>query len=309
MSNNKYFMYNKDEVMYMKQKHIFIIKPNHKSKEIENIIHEEMQKYDYQIYYTKYHHHATKIVAKFKECQHRIYAVGGDGIVHEIVQAMVGTKNELVVLPMGTGNDFARSILDKGTIRSILHTSLSLKAQYIDVIKANDIYCINVFCCAFDSDIANNVHAYRQCKWLPRALQYTIVLLRRLVRYIFYPVKVYNKEEKIYDNTAVIAAFCNARYFGGGFLIGNHANVQDGKMDVHIIKGMKKRNIPKYLVLLFINKLYHSSHSFYHQYDKIKVECFKRVNIDGEVYPRGTYILETITNQLLVVITKENTRP
>lgn len=291
----------------MEQEHIFIIKPNPKNHEMETIIHEEMQGYHYQIYYTKYHHHATQIAAKFKDFHHRIYAVGGDGMVHEIVQAMVNTNNELVVLPTGTGNDFARSIVDKGTIRSILKKSLSCKAQYIDVIKANDIYCVNVFCCAFDSDIANNVHTYHQISWLPSALQYTFVLIRRLIHYMFYPVEVYHDEKKVYSKKAVIAAFCNAGYFGGGFLIGNQASLHDGKMDVHLIEGMRKRSIPKYVLLLFFNKLHISKNSFYHQFDQVDVECYKQVNIDGEVYPKGTYHLETISHQLLVVIIKENT--
>ena len=48
-----------------------------------------------------------------KECHNcRIYAVGGDGLIHEIVQGIVGSDNELVVIPAGTGNDFIRSIAD-----------------------------------------------------------------------------------------------------------------------------------------------------------------------------------------------------
>ena len=73
--------------------------------------------------------------------------------------------------------------------KKLLKKSLSLAASEIDLIKANDIYCINVLCCAFDSDIANNVHKYSQIKYLPRSLQYASVLVRRITQYcLFQPL-------------------------------------------------------------------------------------------------------------------------
>ena len=51
----------------------------------------------------------------------------------------MGSDNELVVIPTGTGNDFVRTIADENDPEKLLKKSLSLAASEIDLIKANDI--------------------------------------------------------------------------------------------------------------------------------------------------------------------------
>lgn len=144
----------------MNKKHIFIMKPNLKNTKIETMIIDVMKGYQYEIKYTEYPQHATKIAKSYQRCNYRIYAVGGDGMIHEIVQGLIGSDNELVIILAGTGNDFIRTISHTNAPDKLLKMSLHLKSEAIDLIKVNDIYCINIFCCAFDSDIANNVHNY-----------------------------------------------------------------------------------------------------------------------------------------------------
>ena len=69
-----------------------------------------------------------------QQCIYRIYAVGGDGMVHEIVQGLVGSDNELVIIPAGTGNDFIRTIADTSDPYELLKISLS-KAQQNTLIQ------------------------------------------------------------------------------------------------------------------------------------------------------------------------------
>lgn len=278
------------------------MKPNAKSKAIEQTIIKTMQGYPYEIQYTQYHLHARKIVAAYKHCQYRIYAVGGDGLIHEIVQEIVNTNNELVVLPAGTGNDFARSIHAKGSLATLLKQSLSLEATYIDVMKANDIYCINVLCCAFDSDIANHVHQYKKVKWISSGAQYFVVFLRRLQAFAFYDICVSKDSQIFYQKPVVLAAFCNGGYFGGGFKIGSRANINDGLLDMHLIEGVKKRNIPTYFLLLLLKRLDISKKSFYQQVESVDISTQQDINIDGEKYPQGKYHLEVIQKKIKVVI-------
>ena len=84
----------------MHKKHVFIMKPNLKDTKIETMIVSIMQGYHYEIKYTKYSRHAIKIAKEYHNC--RIYAVGGDGLIHEIVQGIAGSDNELVVIPAET---------------------------------------------------------------------------------------------------------------------------------------------------------------------------------------------------------------
>ena len=286
----------------MNKKHVFIMKPNLKDTKIETMIVSIMQGYHYEIKYTKYSHHAIKIAKECHNC--RIYAVGGDGLIHEIVQGIVGSDNELVVIPAGTGNDFIRSIADSKDPGVLLRKSLSLKAQPIDLIKANDIYCINVLCCAFDSDIANNVHNYRKIKFLPKTLQYVNVLIKRISKYRFYPTKVISNNKVIYNGDLVVCAFCNGRYFGGGFEIGKDANVQDGFIDLNFVSTLPKRLILYYIFLMLKKRLDLGKLYFHDKLKSVDLITREEVNIDGESYQPGRYHLEIVSDLIRVVIYK-----
>lgn len=283
-------------------KHIFIIKPNNNNQMIESMIISVMKGYRYEIKYTQYPRHATKIAKSYYDCHHRIYAVGGDGMVHELVQGLVGSANELVIIPMGTGNDFVRTIASVNDPKILLEKSLSLPAQPIDLIQANNIYCINVLCCAFDSDIANNVHKYRQIKYLPRSLQYASVLVRRIAKYRLFPTKIYQNDQKIYEANLIVGAFCNGKYFGGGFKIGKEANLNDGLIDVNLVSSLHKRDIPYYLTLLLTGKLEKGKHYYHQKSANLVLETQQEVNIDGETYPPGKYELRIVKNLLNVVL-------
>lgn len=280
------------------------MKPNLQNTRLETMIVSVMKEYHYEIKYTKYPQHATEIAKKYQRYEHRIYAVGGDGMVHEIVQGLIGSDNELVVIPAGTGNDFVRTIADTSDPYELLKISLHLKAQPIDLIKANDIYCINVFCCAFDSDIANNVHNYQRIKYLPKALQYANVLIKRMSKYRFYPTSLYQDEKKIYEGNLIVGAFCNGKYFGGGFKIGKDANIQDGLIDINLVSSLKKRAIPYYLFLLFRSQLEKGKLYYHNKLREVDIETKQKVNIDGETYPAGNYHLEIVKGLLKVVLYK-----
>ncbi|MFQ8706273.1 MAG: diacylglycerol/lipid kinase family protein [Thomasclavelia sp.] len=286
----------------MDKKHIFIMKPSLKNTKIETMIVDVMKGYQYEIKYTEYPRHATKIAKSYQKCSYRIYAVGGDGMIHEIVQGLIGSDNELVVIPAGTGNDFIRTISHTNDPNKLLKMSLNLKSQSIDLIKVNDIYCINVFCCAFDSDIANNVHNYHQIKYLPRALQYANVLVKRLSRYRLYPTSLYCDGIKIYEENLIVGAFCNGKYFGGGFRIGKNADLNDGFIDINLVSSLKKRSIPYYLILLFSGKLERGRLYYHNKLKELDLKTKQDVNIDEETYPSGIYHLEIVKNSLKIVI-------
>lgn len=55
--------------------------------------------------------HATKLAWQaVREGANLVAAAGGDGTIHEVAQALVGTEAALGILPMGSGNDYIRSL-------------------------------------------------------------------------------------------------------------------------------------------------------------------------------------------------------
>ena len=102
----------------------FIVNPNARSglgqsvwNELEAILRKE--NIDYQVFYTKYQKHATSIVREITSDgeDHTIVALGGDGTVNEVVNGIVHfDKTILGYIPIGSSNDFARSLNLSNTV-------------------------------------------------------------------------------------------------------------------------------------------------------------------------------------------------
>ena len=113
----------------MNMKHIFILKPN-TSKELVNCIVSSMQGKHYVLRYTKDLDDAREIALSYQEEKEicRLYAIGGDGFVHKVVNGMVHSHHELVVIPQGTGNDYRNSHRRHG---ALIHLQSPLHDRFV----------------------------------------------------------------------------------------------------------------------------------------------------------------------------------
>ena len=161
------------------KKYIFIINPvagKGKSKEYVQRIETECQKrnWNYEIVYTE---EGKSICEQLKGMQDAvIYAVGGDGLISQVLQAIVGTNNRLAVLPAGSGNDFYKTI-----------QAMEEGEHEIDVGKINDQYFINVACLGIDAEVANNIDKLRDSK-IPTSQLYNASIAYTFFQY--HPKKV-----------------------------------------------------------------------------------------------------------------------
>ena len=104
-------------------KHIFMMHDTKRHHDLEGMIHDIMQEYVYEIVYTTSMQDSQKYIQNCLEPS-RFYAVGGDGTINGLLQALVHSEHELVILPFGTGNDFCRTLTKEKNIRQLLIQSL-----------------------------------------------------------------------------------------------------------------------------------------------------------------------------------------
>ena len=83
-----------------------------------------------------------------------IYAVGGDGTVHEIARHLIGTPLALGVLPTGSGNGFARHLGLPLQSAASLRACRGLRVQTIDTATVNGRPFVGVMGLGFDAWIA-----------------------------------------------------------------------------------------------------------------------------------------------------------
>lgn len=150
-------------------KHLFIINPEAgKGKAIAYVesiknIFQGMED-EYHIEVTGYPGHATQIVKEYTSKEdYRVYAIGGDGTLNEVLNGIIGSTSSLAVIPAGSGNDFIKNIVSEEDEYILLKT-INGKEKYMDLGKVNDRYFINISSVGFDSEVVYNAKSIKKNK-------------------------------------------------------------------------------------------------------------------------------------------------
>ena len=86
-----------------------------------------------------------------------VVAVGGDGTVHEVAEACVGTERVMGILPAGSGNDYVKALGVGTNLRWALEILVGGKVHVVDTAEVNGIPFNNGLGIGFDAEVAAGV--------------------------------------------------------------------------------------------------------------------------------------------------------
>lgn len=284
-------------------KHVFIMYDTKKSHDFEETIQEVMKNEDYEVIYTHSTQEAKKVIQNYPE-KARMYSVGGDGSANALVQGLVNTEHELVIVPLGTGNDFCRILTNEKDPIELLKRSLSCQSQKVDTVKINDHYYLNTACFGVDSVIANHVHDTPDIPFVPESKSYIVSILQHVFKYDFGRVRIESEGKVIFDDPVTVCTLNNGQYFGGGFRITPQADIQDGYLDVCVVDKLPKAKIPYILTFLIREKLDKRKEVHFFKLKEADVYTSNPGNIDGEEYNAQHYHFEVMPGSLNLVMYK-----
>lgn len=223
-------------------KHVILVNPvsgRHTGLKHGIVVQKLLKKYniDSSIVVSEYPGHLTKLAKDLaSNDKYRLYVVGGDGSLNEVVCGIIGTSSEIVVIPCGTGNDFLKSVSKYNSIRKIIKGSINKEATKTDILKLNDNkYCVNILNSGFDAMVAQNVDKFRKFNFLSGKMKYNISIFYTLIRNKNYRFKIKLDDKKVYKGTYTLAVIANGKYYGGGVEPCPNAVVNDGLLDTCII--------------------------------------------------------------------------
>lgn len=184
---------------------------------------------------------------------------GGDGMVHLAVQAVATTTTALGIIPAGTGNDVARYFdLPRADPEAAADRVLAGHTRTIDLARSGSRFFVTVLAAGFDAVV--NERANRM-SWPRGQMRYNIATLAELRVFEPLPYTLQIDDQQL-TLDAMLVAVGNGPSFGGGLRITEGAVLDDGLLDVVIIKPMSKLSL-----IRTYPKLFKGTHVTHPQYE------------------------------------------
>lgn len=176
----------------------------------------------------------------------RVVAAGGDGTVHEVANGLLrhGADVILGVVPIGTGNDFAKlaGVYRDGPVRAVRRL-VTAEARRFDVGKVFDEYFVNSMGFGFGPAV---VRARNGMSELKGFLSYLVPVFRAFAAFRppRFEVRAAGFAETGY---MMMVEICNGTTAGGSYRFAPAADPADGQLDVCVVR---KVSLPRFLVAI-----------------------------------------------------------
>jgi diacylglycerol kinase (ATP) len=198
--------------------------------------------------------HLRTFINKNPDCE-GIIAVGGDGLMHLVIQIAVPAQIPFTVIPAGTGNDFVRTLgwsLD--SLDEQLLSVTTTKPSSIDCGLVDGEWFGAILSTGFDSIVNEKANSMQ---WPKGPMKYNAAIAVELPRFKprHYEITL---DDRTISTEAMLIAVANGRSYGGGMLVCPNANISDGLFDVMVLHPISKIEFMKVFPQVFAGT--HISH-------------------------------------------------
>lgn len=177
----------------------------------------------------------------------RVISIGGDGTNHSLINALVShnqkypdaSQMEYGILPVGTGQDWARSMGIPFDIEDAARWIAEAKPKAVDVgqveLYGDSVYFLNVASVGISGDVVTRVEQSNRRPW-----SFLSATLRTVIGFQPPTVQIRLDDKDWYEGSSYLIAIANGTTFGRGMKIAPLANIGDGVFDVVLFEGMSR---------------------------------------------------------------------
>jgi diacylglycerol kinase (ATP) len=180
-----------------------------------------------------------------------VIAVGGDGLVHLVLQMVVPRNIPFSAIPAGTGNDFVRALgWDLEEIKTQLDAVVSTLPSAIDLGLVDSEWFGAVLSTGFDSVVNEKANTL---KWPKGPMKYNLAIAMELPK--FKPLKyIIELDSQVIETEAMLIAVGNGHSYGGGMKVCPDAVMNDGLFDVMVLRPVSKVEFVRVFPTVFSGK-------------------------------------------------------
>jgi len=289
----------------LKRKALFIINPisgGKKKDGVPDLIDQNIDKavFDATIVFSDGVSHARIIALEAVGKYDIIVAVGGDGTVNEIASAIVGSDTALGIVPYGSGNGLARFLGVPMSPNQAIQALVKGNAETIDSGTVNGQPFFNMAGMGFDAHISE-VFSHGKKRGFISYIKSSIEEISR------YGEQQYHIEidGKVYERNAFMLSIANSSQYGNNAHISPKASVQDGLLDVCLIRKFPLWRFPEMGIRMLTKTSESTSYVEIIRGKQINVtrQTEGPIHLDGEPQVMGTAIhINIVPNSLKVIV-------
>lgn len=213
-----------------------------------------------------------------QECE-GVLCVGGDGLAHLVLQAVVPLRIPFAVIPAGTGNDFVRALkwpLDD--LENLLNIVTTQKPTPIDLGLVDGEWFGAVLSSGFDSVVNEKANSL---KWPKGPSKYNLAIALELPRFKPSHFEI-NLDDRTLSTEAMLIAVGNGSSYGGGMRVCPNASLTDGLFDVMVLAPLSKAEFIKVFPKVYSGDHVHHPEVSIYRSKKVKINSSAIAYADGE---------------------------
>lgn len=213
-----------------------------------------------------------------------VAAAGGDGTLNEVAQALVGKDTALGIIPLGSGNDFLRSLVGFVDLEEALRRLVLGRPKPVDVGEANGRFYLNSLGMGIDGQIAEDFVRWR---FLRGELGYLWAALFEVARFRPFGLLI-RSDAGLWELKGLMVSVMNGSYTAGGFHLAPGASFTDGALNLVAIRHYPR--IARVPILVKVRQGKHLAlkgvYAALVRWAEVKTDRPLRVYVDGELLPR-----------------------
>jgi YegS/Rv2252/BmrU family lipid kinase len=231
-----------------------------------------------------------------------IVSCGGDGTHHQVIQALVGTRSILGLLPVGTGNDFPAQLGIPEDLDFCCDLLTGGNIRKIDLMQVDSgEYVAGVGGIGFDSEV--NAIANRISRFLRGRAAYVLPVMLKMLTYKPKEISL-RMDHEVQQGKILMVAFGNIKSYGKGMQITPLAEPDDGLLDICWIDPVKMLRLFRFFPTVFSGSHLDMPEVRYFRSAAVRVESSVPLDFygDGEFIGKTPFSLRVLPKALRVLV-------